>query len=319
MTRGLWLLVNLLALSALVGAGWYAITAPELARPRLAPLGALSARLAPPPSPPTPVLRSAPEDTALLLRRKLFQPFDPAKAAEAAADAPMRDVRRESPIARTVLDPLAAPALERPGMTAEERAPVDPLRLRLTFEPPEVAQFFAWRSMDYAARASEDETMAALDAKLAAEAAAAARPAAARPAPAPTGTAASEESLLPLVARNAASAAPGVAARPRPAPRTAAASAAPAIGAADDEEAARARRIEAAATTVVEVVQPAEGGMVLLGVYTSRGRERALLRTPSGAQRVELGDEVDGWEVIEITETGVELTSGERRRSLTMP
>ena len=79
------------------------------------------------------------------------------------------------------------------------------------------------------------------------------------------------------------------------------------------------RRVMAAATTRVEAAAPPAGGMILLGVFKGRSSERALVRTTKGSQRVEIGDEIDGWRVTAITHSSVQLRRASNVRMLRMP
>lgn len=172
MTRGAWLIVNFALLAVVIGAGWFAATAPQLARPAIAPHGDVDLDLETPPTPPNPVVRTAAGAGEAVTRRRFFTtivPPDPnapsvvagiasqpaaaiADGAPAQIDAPRRDIREESPIARSVLDDLPAAPVDA-AQTVREANP-DPNRVRVTLGPqePEVEQFFTWRSMSYDAR-----------------------------------------------------------------------------------------------------------------------------------------------------------------------
>ena len=205
MTRALWLFANMLLVVVAIGAGWFAMNAPQVARPILAPLGDVELTLEAPPAPPGPLLVTTNEVIGVLHQRPLFtRPESPDAAppppeltlvnaavadtespeldalAQDGGAAPFRDVREESPIARTMLDSLPAPLSNAPQIAEERRAPLDDLAASIsTPEAPEVTQFFAWRSMNYAARDSDE-----------------APPASAAPAPSASAPAALEASAL---------------------------------------------------------------------------------------------------------------------------
>ena len=61
-------------------------------------------------------------------------------------------------------------------------------------------------------------------------------------------------------------------------------------------------------------------GLILLGVFRSRGADRALVRTPDGGNvRIEKGDEIVGWRVAAIGDAFVELRRSSQTRMLRMP
>ena len=190
MTRALWLFANMLLVFVALGAGWFAINAPQIARPVLAPLGQVELTPEAPPAPPGPLLMSTTDMVEVLNKRPLFtrpespdaSPPPPVLALEGGAvanaselaptalapdgdaaldSAPLRDVRAESPIARTMLDSLPAPLKNAPQIGEERRAPVDGLSAALSTPSPEVKQFFSWRSMNYNARDSDQQPPAA--------------------------------------------------------------------------------------------------------------------------------------------------------------
>lgn len=67
---------------------------------------------------------------------------------------------------------------------------------------------------------------------------------------------------------------------------------------------------------------PIEGleGVVLLGVFQSRGAERALVRTATGENvRVRPGDDINGWSVAAIGEDFIRVRRASQTRLLRMP
>ncbi|MBX2856325.1 MAG: hypothetical protein KTR21_15140 [Rhodobacteraceae bacterium] len=514
MTRALWLFANMLLVFVALGAGWFAINAPQIARPVLTPLGNVELTPEAPPAPPGPLLMTTNDVVEVLNKRPLFTrpespdaPQTPSVLAldgaavvetteleatvlvpdgDAALDgAPLRDVRAESPIARTMLDSLPAPLKNAPKIGEERRAPVDNLSAALSTPSPEVKQFFSWRSMNYNARDSDEQPPASVSPGLATPSTVAMAPAAVEAAPSPgsadeppveatdapveepapaiensepegpklasdaaslppldsastdtdarsseevaelavaeapdlgsevreqdvseqdvseiaasietvttapveteaetqeaaapsdasSGEPEQAETLVDTVGANEAEEAEGpppppqapeISERPTqrstvpPARRVASTGSSiysafdetvslagedempvDELGTARGEEVAdfgnlsaprpsarpsaeqiATRRVEMAATTLVDPAAPPEGGMILLGVFNGRGNERALVRTTSGSQRVVVGDEIDGWRVTAITDSAVQLRRSTSVRMLRMP
>lgn len=312
------LILNCLLFATAIIAGWFAANAPQLARPALTEFGDVTLPDETPPLPPAPILERAGDSAPMLARRPLFTLQEGVSLSAAAAPP-----RRADPLARTVLTPAIAPPPDDGAMAGETfDAGVD-FQVALALARPRHEQYFGGHLLPPETFLSDQEKPPERTA-----------PDGATSDGATSDDAADGETEISL--------APATAPKPRPSPLRGRASPdaatagagqadAPAIATADaprelggatmENESAS---VAAAAAGVASGAASADSDdgvdMILLGVFQSRGAERALVRTATdGNVRVRPGDEIMGWRVASIGEDHIQLRRATQTRMLRLP
>lgn len=302
MTRSGWMSLIAAAATAALAAGWFAVNAPEIARPTFADLGPVALPEETPPLPPAPFSRGVGQGGERLARRPLFTP------PEGGAPGPREIVRLlpaedGAPAFRGLTPPLAAAPTSDIVETGTDRQPADGFQAAFGLQKPRHRQYFGGHLLSGSAVKSDPNApppeglSGGAAAGRSGEAEAPVSAPTPRLKPSPPATAAAPSSLEPAGVDAAAEAAAAVAAAAtRPAPRA--------------ETPAAAAAAEGGAPE----------GLVLLGVLLRRGDDRALIRTPAGESlRVTLGDEVAGWRIAGIGEDFVQLRRASQTRMLRVP
>ena len=293
MNRSFWLILLLLFSATAVGAGWFAVNAPEASRPSFADLGAVRLAKETPPLPPAPLSRPGEKGYEALLRRPLFR----ASGAEGAGSR--RPVGAAAPLApkavgyRTVLPPFAAAPARDFIAPATPRAPRDDFQAAFGVANPEHAQYFGPHLIP-ADSISADGAPPVVAASVRREA----RPAAAAEAPA----------SVPIP-------------RPRPKRSADAAPREPTQSAVAAAATTRFSEPRSAGEAVGDRALRPEEEIVLLGVLLRQGaKDRALIRLSNGeSRRVTLGDEVAGWRVSQISADSIKLQRASVTREIKVP
>lgn len=313
MTRGSWIVANVLLMLTTVLAGWFAANAPEAARPSLNAYESVELTAEAPPLPPAPYRVAAADAAKALERRALFTPSANARSGGAAPRPP----RGSEPMARTVLlDPTMPP--ERLA-NADEASVSDRFRASLSVQKPHHQQYFGGHLLSPESRDTDLDGYEPADG-VAPDYASRPRINLRRP----------EAEGQPVAAADNPSAAGAADEAQSPEAAEAGdegsdlATAPPDATAQDPAQGAGEAAIEEAATDPSDAAPPADSGepedMILLGVFQSRGAERALVRTATGGNvRVRPGDEIEGWRVSAIGEDNILLRRASKIRVLKLP
>ena len=295
MNRSFWLILLLFFSATAVGAGWFAVNAPEASRPNFADLGAVRLAAEKPPLPPAQLARPASKGFENVLRRPLFSAGEGGGSrkpvgAPVAAGAKMVAFR-------SLMSPFsAAPGADFIAFKTP-RAPRDDFQAAFGVTRPQHEQYVG-------AHLIPKESLS--------------------PDGAPPAVSASRSSA----AAAAAAATPGVPTsapiiRPRPKQRGGG-SVSNASGSAAVASAATRSDIDAASSAdsaAAERDLRPEEEIILLGVLLRRGKtDRALIRLASGeSRRVTLGDEVAGWRVSAIGADSIKLQRASATREIKVP
>lgn len=298
MSRGLWMLTNALLLVATVLAGWFAANAPEAARPSLSAFDRVELSAEAPPLPPAPYRAAAADSAKALERRALFSASR--GGGGSVAPAPPRG---SEPMARTVLARPASPA--KRYETPEESAVSDDFRAALALTKPRHEQYFGGHLIAPESRDSDLDDYT------------------------PADGVAPDYAGRPKINPKRPEASTPIADVEAPEEEGVAAAVAPPTVEEDGE--APGAVDEAALDPTAGDGQAGEGqaaaavggepeDMILLGVFQSRGAERALVRTATGGNvRVRPGDEIEGWRVSAIGEDNILLRRASKIRVLRLP
>lgn len=299
MNRSFWLILLLFFSATAVGAGWFAVNAPEASRPSFANLGAVRLAKENPPLPPAPLSRPRGKGYETVLRRPLFQ--SPGLAGSRQAVGASVALGQKAVGYREVLSPVApSPALDFAEVVTP-RLPRDDFQAAFGLKEPSHKQFFGGHLIDGASSATDG----------------------APPAPG-VDSGAGAESAPEFVS-------PTFAPAPRPRPEETAAAPPASAPAPKPEEPPRPGRaaVVSAATRFDDggsaaisgggAVSPEED-IVLLGVLLRRGEDRALIRLSSGeSRRVSLGDTIAGWRVSSIKADSIQLKRASQTREIKVP
>ncbi|MCI4663773.1 MAG: hypothetical protein MRY74_03540 [Neomegalonema sp.] len=280
MTRAQLWVLNIALIICVISGAWWAMNAPRVARPLPSVLGAVDLPREKPPLPPAP-FAWAPRESADGIGRR------PILATAAAVKRDGAAVRQKYPAASAAPPLLAAAARRDMDGAPELKSPADPFGFAKQIDPPKHSQYFGGHLLTPDQRRSD----------LAGASTAAAPGLAPKYAPKPTRNPRRGKTAEPTAASPVP---PKPPTPPKPARPTA-------------ESIAEAATSKAPAAAGVE-------GMILLGIFRTRGADRALVRKPNGgAVRVEKGDEIEGWRVYAIGDEFVELRRSDQSRTLHMP
>lgn len=298
MNRNFWLILLMFFSATAVGAGWFAVNAPEASRPSFAALGGVRLTNEKPPLPPAPLSRPRGKGFEAVLRRPLFRPPNGGAVGSrqpvgAAAALGGKQVGR-----REVLAPVAPAPFADFGEVASSHGPQDDFQAAFGLEAPRHKQYFG-------AHLIPDDSRTTDGVGGSAAAIAALRP-----------DDSGERILEPPPRISAPVPRPRPASRPRSAPRPQPDDNAPEAVA---EAATRYDGGSAAAISGGAAPSP-EDDIILLGVLLRRGKDRALVRLPSGeSRRVQLGDDIVGWKVSQIQADSIQLKRASQTRVIKVP
>lgn len=298
MRRDVWLFVVIGLSVCAVAAGWFAVNAPEVSRPRFADLGPVSLSTLEPPLPPAALSRPEGGGFESLRRRPLFTPQGGAAGSRQATGAPAALPRGVVPF-RAVMAPLAtAPQADlRPLVT--DRAPLEAFQAGFGIPKPSHKQFFGGHLIPDAVRSTDPEAPPEAPIAPIAEGEGGGPP---RPRPRPGSFVGSGE--------EGGAGAGGAGAAPDPVAAAATRPGDPGAGAAGDADDALGEGPDAGQDVDI----------IVLGVLIGPGAERALVRTPNGEnRRVSRGDEIAGWRVSAISEDFIRLRRASQTRELRVP
>ena len=283
MTRAhLWLLNIFLAVTVIATA-WWAMNAPRVARPLPTVLGEVDLPKEKPPLPPAPYAWAPRESADGVGRRPIFAHRE--KTPDSAAT-----IRPSYPLAQTVPPPLAAAPRRDMDEPPRLKSPSDPFGFARQIDPPKHSQYFGGHLL------SPDQRKSDLNGKSSAKTGLAPKYA-----PKPERNPRRGKPATPKVASPTPTSKPPKATPPKPSRPTA-------------------ETVADAATSKAAPGASEVEGMILLGVFRSRGADRALVRKPNGSSvRVEQGDEIEGWRVYAIGDAFVELRRSSQSRMLRMP
>ncbi|MEL6277498.1 MAG: hypothetical protein AAFQ73_08085 [Pseudomonadota bacterium] len=287
MSRSIWIAVNGLLVAVTFAMGWFAVNAPQLARPSLESSDAIAITVDPPPLPPAPFIRSSLDGGEAITPRPLFSAPETIDVVTASTNGPGPADRNQPPIVRSVINP--------PIMA------LGTLSSNIAASLPAARDFRVGRTS-----VLEDQSALVRNIGIVAEVRAPdpgfAPKSAPRPFPHPD-----RQDILDLERR------PGVFAAelaPRPRKRPEQTERAINVTTAPEPAAQRDRFLE-------DPTLMTEEGLILIGVFQSRNSERAIIKTPSGeAVRVTTGDEIEGWRVSSISADRITLRRASQTRML---